>query len=69
MNGNALKFLAEDKGGEKIKMKKSMFIYDGCKYRAPWLVVKIAPFAIILGQMTLVMGAAVAMFVVAYGLQ
>lgn len=50
-------------------MKKSIFIYNGRKYRAPWLVVKLAPFAIILGQMVLVIGAAVAMFVVAYGLQ
>lgn len=50
-------------------MKKSMFIYNGRKYRAPWLVFKIAPFVIVLGQMVLVMGTAVAMFVVAYGLQ
>lgn len=50
-------------------MKKSVYIYNGHKYRAPWLVVKIAPFAIVAGQMGLVMGTAVAMFIVAYGLQ
>ena len=50
-------------------MKKAMFAYNGRKYRAPWLVVKIAPFAIVAGQMVLVMGTAVAMFIITYGLQ
>lgn len=50
-------------------MKKAMFTYNEHKYRAPWLVVKIAPFAIVAGQMALVMGTAVAMFIIAYGLQ
>mgnify|MGYP007039781235 CR=1 FL=1 len=50
-------------------MKKVIFTVNGHKYRAPWLVVKIAPFVIVLGQMVLLMGTTVAMFVVAYGLQ
>lgn len=50
-------------------MKKSMFIYNGRKYRAPWLIVKIAPFAIVAGQMGLVMMSIVGLFVIAYGLQ
>ena len=46
-----------------------MFIYNGRKYRAPWLIVKIAPFAIAAGQMGLVIILVMGLFMVIYGLQ
>lgn len=50
-------------------MKKSVFTVNGRKYRAPWIIAKLAPFAIVCGQMALIVGTVVAMFVIAYGLQ
>ena len=50
-------------------MKKSVFTVNGRKYRAPWIISKLAPFAIVAGQMVLVVGAAVTMFIIAYGLK
>lgn len=50
-------------------MKKSVFTVNGRKYRAPRLIAKLAPFAIVAGQMGLVMASIVVMFVIAYGLQ
>ena len=50
-------------------MKKEYFIYNGRKYRAPWLIIKIAPFAIAAGQMGLVIISAIGLFMVVYGLQ
>lgn len=50
-------------------MKKAIFTVNGRKYRAPWIIAKLAPFAIVCGQMALIVGAVVAMFVIAYGLQ
>lgn len=50
-------------------MKKEQFIYNGRKYRAPWLIVKIAPFAIVAGQMGLVIILVMGLFMVIYGLQ
>jgi hypothetical protein len=55
------------KGGQK--MKKEYFTVNGRKYRAPWIITKLAPFAIIAGQMVLVVATAVTMFVIAYGLE
>ena len=50
-------------------MKKEYFTYNGRKYRAPWLIVKIAPFAIVAGQMGLVMISVMGLFMIVYGLQ
>lgn len=50
-------------------MKKVYFTVNGRKYRATWIIAKLAPFAIVAAQMTLVVGAAVAIFVITYGLQ
>ena len=50
-------------------MKKIMFTYNGRKYRAPWLIVKFAPFAIVCGQMGLVMMSVIGLFMILYGLQ
>lgn len=50
-------------------MKKSIFTVNGRKYRASWIIAKLAPFAIVCGQMGLVMASIVVMFVIAYGLQ
>jgi hypothetical protein len=50
-------------------MKKVIFTVNGHKYRASWIIAKLAPFAIVCGQMVLVVGTAAAMFVIAYGLQ
>lgn len=50
-------------------MKKEYFTVNGRKYRATWIIAKLAPFAIVCGQMALVVGAAVAIFVITYGLQ
>lgn len=50
-------------------MKKAVFTVNGKRYKAPWIVAEIAPFVIVLGQMVLVVGTAVCMFVVAYGMQ
>lgn len=50
-------------------MKKSIFTVNGHKYRASWIIAKLAPFAIVCGQMGLVMVSIVVMFVIAYGLQ
>ena len=50
-------------------MKKKYFTINGRKYRAPWIIAKLAPFAIVCGQMGLVMASVVVMFVIAYGLQ
>lgn len=50
-------------------MKKACFTVNGRKYRAPWIIAKLAPFAIVCGQMGLVMASIVVMFVIAYGLQ
>lgn len=50
-------------------MKKEYFTVNGRKYRAPWIITKLAPFAIIAGQMVLVVATAVTMFVIAYGLK
>lgn len=50
-------------------MKKAQFTYNGRKYRAPWLIVKIAPFAIVAGQMGLVMMSVIGLFMIVYGLQ
>ena len=50
-------------------MKKAQFTYNGHKYRAPWLIVKIVPFVIVAGQMGLVMIFVIGLFMVAYGLQ
>ena len=51
------------------KRKKEYFTYNGHKYRAPWLIVKMAPFAIAAGQMGLVMMSVIGLFMVVYGLQ
>ena len=50
-------------------MKKSIFTVNGRKYRAPWIIAKLVPFAIAAGQMVLVVGTAVAMFIIAYELK
>lgn len=50
-------------------MKKEYFTVNERKYRAPWIITKLAPFAIVAGQMGLVMVSVIAMFVIAYGLQ
>lgn len=50
-------------------MKKEYFIINGRKYRAPWIIAKLAPVAIICGQMGLVIAAIVSLFMVTYGLQ
>lgn len=50
-------------------MKKSVFTVNGHKYRASWIIAKLAPFAIVAAQMGLVMASIVVMFVIAYGLQ
>lgn len=55
------------KGGQK--MKKAIFTVNGRKYRASWIIAKLAPFAIVCGQMVIVMASIVVMFVIAYGLQ
>lgn len=55
------------KGGQK--MKKAIFTVNGRKYRAPWIIAKLAPFAIVAAQMGLVMASAIGMFIIAYGLQ
>ena len=49
-------------------MKKAQFTYNGHKYRAPWLIVKIAPFAIAAGQMGLVIVSVIGLLLVVYGL-
>lgn len=49
-------------------MKKEYFTYNGRKYRAPWLIVKIAPFAIVCGQMGLAMISVMGLLLVVYGL-
>ena len=49
-------------------MKKAQFTYNGHKYRAPWLVVKIAPFVIVAGQMGLVMISVIGLLLMVYGL-
>ena len=49
-------------------MKKAQFTYNGRKYHAPWLIVKIAPFAIVCGQMGLVMMSVIGLLLVVYGL-
>ena len=58
-----------NKWKEAAKMKKAVFTVNGKRYKAPWIVAKAAPFVIVLGQMVLVVGTAVCMFVVAYGMQ
>lgn len=50
-------------------MKKAYFTMNGRKYRASWIIAKLAPFAIVCGQMGLVMVSVIGMFVIAYGLQ
>lgn len=50
-------------------MKKAYFTVNERKYRAPWIVAKLAPVAIIAGQMGLVIAAIVSLFMVTYGLQ
>lgn len=50
-------------------MKKEYFTVNGHKYRSSWIIAKLAPFAIVCGQMGLVMVSVVAMFIIAYGLQ
>lgn len=50
-------------------MKKVIFAVNGGKYRAPWLIVKIAPFAIAAGQMGLVIISVIGLLLVVYGLQ
>lgn len=50
-------------------MKKAIFTVNGRKYRAPWIITKLAPFAIVAGQMGLVMVSVVAMFIISYSLQ
>ena len=50
-------------------MKKIIFTVNGRKYRAPWLIIKIAPFAIAAGQMGLVIMSVIGLFMVVYGLQ
>ena len=50
------------------KRKKEYFIYNGRKYRAPWLIVKIAPFVIVAGQMGLVIVSVIGLLLVVYGL-
>lgn len=50
-------------------MKKAYFTVNGRKHRAPWVIAKLAPFAIVAAQMGLVVGTAIAMFIIAYGLQ
>lgn len=50
-------------------MKKSIFTVNGRKYRAPWIITKVAPFAIVAAQMGLVMVVVIGLFVIAYGLQ
>ena len=49
-------------------MKKAIFTYNGRKYGAPWLVVKLAPFAIVAGQIGLVMMFVIGLLLVVYGL-
>lgn len=50
-------------------MKKEYFTVNGRKYRASWIIAKLAPFAIVAAQMGLIMASVVVMFVIAYGLQ
>ena len=50
-------------------MRKEYFTVNGRKYRAPWIIAKLAPFAIVAGQMGLMIASVVAMFIIAYGLQ
>lgn len=50
-------------------MKKACFTINGRKYRAPWIIAKLAPFAIVCGQMGMVMVTAIGMFIITYGLQ
>lgn len=50
-------------------MKKSIFTVNGRKYRAPWIIARLAPFAIVCGQMGLVMISVIGLFIIAYGLQ
>lgn len=59
----------ENNDGGGASMKKAHFIVNGRKYRAPWLVVKIAPFVIVAGQMGLVIATMVSLFIIVYGLQ
>lgn len=54
---------------EDENMKKEYFTINGRKYRAPWIIARLAPVAIVAGQMVLVVGVAVAMFIITYGLQ
>ena len=49
-------------------MKKAQFTYNGRKYCAPWIIVKIAPFAIAAGQMGLVMMPVIGLLLVVYSL-
>lgn len=50
-------------------MKKEIFTVNGRKYRAHWIVARLAPFAIVCGQMGLVVVTAVTMFIITYGLK
>lgn len=50
-------------------MKKSIFTVNGRKYRAPWIIARLAPFAIVCGKMGLVMISVIGLFIIAYGLQ
>ena len=50
-------------------MKKAYFTVNGRKYRAPWIIAKLVPFAIVAAQMGLVMVSVIGLFVIAYGLQ
>ena len=50
-------------------MKKIYFTVNGRKYRAPWIIAKLAPFCIVAAQMGIVMVSVIGMFVIAYGLQ
>ena len=50
-------------------MKKSVFTVNGCKYRAPWIIAKIAPYVVGAGMVVLPLMAAASVYVIAWFLQ
>ena len=50
-------------------MKKSVFTINGRKYRAPWIVAKIAPYVVGVGMVALPVMTAVSVCVIVWFLQ
>ncbi len=50
-------------------MKKASFTINGRKYRAPWLIAKIAPYVVGAGMVTLPVMAAANVYIIAWFLQ